>query len=962
MNTVDLTNKDLKILVEVTKALNDSSSLEEVYSIALEQASQIEKVDIIMIYLADEEKKVAELKAHKNVPAEYIRNADRITYPRGLTWKVINSGKIINADNLDTEESLGQAGRELNPKSVLAVPLKVEHRAIGVVFFISYEHSKFSGIQLDILSTIGEQLSAAIARAKQNELISEKNKDLQISKKQYKNLFENIPVGIFRISRNGEIIMANRVFVEMLGYNSFEGMISERPSIHDYYATDDNVDIQKFFETYDRITNIENIWKKKDGSLISVLKNKHAVKNEDGEVLYLECTLQDITIQKYTEKALKGTLTDLIKKNRYENIISSITRAVLDCSSLDEILNDSADVIYKNTEGSDFLSIYLVDNNSALLKASRGYSPEAVKRIRNIRYPEGSIWKTIKECRVRYSEDTENDPHINPPGESGFGPQCFVSVPLIAKGKSIGCINIGSDRKGQFDREDLRMLNLVSQQIGSAVDKMKNLEILDNSQNALLESERKYRNTFNNVAVGMAHLSQEGRWLHVNDKLCEIVGYSKGELLGRSFLDITHPDDKSRDMELLEKAQAGEIKTAVFEKRYLHKSGNIVWVRITGSVESDCYGKPLYYIAIIEDITERKHTEAKLKNNLNLLKAVINGIGDCIFVKSPEGRYMLVNNAFAEFADRNQSDIIGKGDNEIFSPDKAEKFISNDRKVLDIKETINSEEQIFIDKGLRTFHTLKTPWINSKGEVIGVIGICHDITERKKYEEELKESLKEKEVLLKEVHHRVKNNLQIISSLIHLQSKKGIRGDNFREILNRIRIMSLVHEQLYMSRNMGFINIERYIQSLVNNLVVSYDVDPGKVSIVNKTVDQYLDVNAAIPCGLIINELITNSIKYAFPGESKGSIVVDFKSIEKQVVRNTDGACKTDTDQDDNRELYYRLTVSDNGTGLPDDFELNKTDSLGMQIVQDLVRQLDGDITIEIEQGTCFKITFPQCQ
>ena len=216
-----------------------------------------------------------------------------------------------------------------------------------------------------------------------------------------------------------------------------------------------------------------------------------------------------------------------------------------------------------------------------------------------------------------------------------------------------------------------------------------------------------------------------------------------------------------------------------------------------------------------------------------------------------------------------------------------------------------------------------------------------EIAQRKSAQEQIHESLKEKIVLLREIHHRVKNNLQIVSSLLNLQA--GYISDKkilevFKESQNRIRSMALIHEKLYQSRDLDKINFSEYIQSLTRDLFRSYQSQVSRIKLNCEAGEVFLEIDQAILCGLIVNELVSNAIKHAFKGRSEGEIFV-----------------KLSHDGD-----LYQILVRDNGIGFPENLDIENTDSLGLQLVSSLTLQMSGTIQIDSEDGTEIRINFKE--
>jgi PAS domain S-box-containing protein len=218
-----------------------------------------------------------------------------------------------------------------------------------------------------------------------------------------------------------------------------------------------------------------------------------------------------------------------------------------------------------------------------------------------------------------------------------------------------------------------------------------------------------------------------------------------------------------------------------------------------------------------------------------------------------------------------------------------------------------------------------------------------NITERKQAEEGVRASLREKEILLLELHHRVKNNMEVISGLLDLQARSS-GNPELIEMLNksqsRIRSMALVHEQLYASKDLARINMVVYVRALSQELLQAYNIAPGKIDMIVQTDgDVYVDINKAIPSGLILNELISNALKHAFPGDRPGELRI--------IIQETK-----------NKEI--EIVVRDNGLGLPDDVDIHQSRSMGLYLVNGLVKkQLEGQIEVRRDNGTEFRIKFP---
>jgi PAS domain S-box-containing protein len=341
---------------------------------------------------------------------------------------------------------------------------------------------------------------------------------------------------------------------------------------------------------------------------------------------------------------------------------------------------------------------------------------------------------------------------------------------------------------------------------------------------------------------------------------------------------------------------------------------------------------PVLWLIIIRPLRRVAVTEqAKFE-------AVVETAGDGIITADEWGRVETFNAAAERMFGYAPGEISGESVGVLLSADATD---AGARPEVKLDESIGSRrEAAGWRKGGSSFPVeLNVGEVNFGERHIFTL-ILRDITERKREEEKIRASLREKEILLKEIHHRVKNNLQIISSLLNLQSAH-IRDPRalevFKEGQGRVRSMALIHEKLYQSDDLARVDFSEYISNLAAYLFRSYEVNAGAVRLNVEAEDVLLGVDTAIPCGLIINELVSNSLKHAFPGGGGGLINITLRPASRD---------------------RLTLTVADDGVGLPPGFDVRNTPSLGLQLVNTLARQLGGEVGVGDGAGAEFNITF----
>ncbi len=348
---------------------------------------------------------------------------------------------------------------------------------------------------------------------------------------------------------------------------------------------------------------------------------------------------------------------------------------------------------------------------------------------------------------------------------------------------------------------------------------------------------------------------------------------------------------------------------------------------------------------------DARATEAKLTQSLEALQksetrfrlAVDNFPNNVFVIYDAQRRFQFINAHGIRIGGLPESEILGRTDEEVHPPEITDAYLPFLQKAVKTRTSQTTEFSITLPTvGQVTFVVIYVPLLDERGEIYQIIGITHDVTERKQTEQQIKESLQEKEVLLQEIHHRVKNNLQVISSLLDLQSqhiKEPTLLERFRESRNRVKSMALVHENLYQSKNFARVNFTQYIQTLIGDLFQVYGVNPDQIALEQELDEVTLSIDIAIPCGLIINELVSNSLKHAFPNQAQGTLYI---------------ALLCDQDK------YYTLTIGDNGRGFPLNWDIKTVDSLGLQLVKILSEQLDGTLQVNSHSGTEFCLKFSE--
>ncbi|MBN1327233.1 MAG: PAS domain S-box protein [Candidatus Cloacimonetes bacterium] len=620
------------------------------------------------------------------------------------------------------------------------------------------------------------------------------------SEKRYRSLQNNVPIGIFRSTPDDRLVSINSALLKMFGYKS-ESELLQLSASELFASAEERQNLMRILESERVVEDLEIRLKRKDGSVFWGSFNVRAV-FENGSWIYLDGIIKDISDRKRS---------DMIREVIFE--IANVLNTNEELPDVYRIIHTQLGKVIDVTNF--YIALYEKETNIVS-------SPYYIDELRT-QVPEpqqmgnGITAHVIKTGRSLYLTVEKRKKLI----EKGIIPaanwksKIWLGVPLKIGNEVIGAMAVQSYKRSDvYSRDDLDILEFVSDQIAMAITKKR-------AENALKTSEQFNRAIIDSSPLGISARDKHGTLIIANEAWRKIWSKNKEEL---------YEDFRKRE----------KLK---FDER------------------DDYLG------------TYRQEVENIYKN------------GGEVFV--PEIK------------------LKGK------TKDEAEKWIS------------------------QYFYAIQ----DVNGEVDKVVIITEDITQRKISEGKIKSSLREKDILLKEVYHRVKNNMQVISSLLKLQSQhtsdqKAI--DMLRESQNRVRSMSLIHEKLYLSENLEKIDFANYIRSLTTFLFSSFSINPNNVKLQVEVRDVYLDINKAIPCGLMVNELVSNALKHGFPLGRKGVILISL------AVTND----------------YYQLTVSNDGLPFPDDLNFKESKSLGLQLVNALTEQLHGKIELETEPQTAFKINF----
>lgn len=741
------------------------------------------------------------------------------------------------------------------------------------------------------------------------------DESLKLSDEKYRQLYERNLSGIYRIRMDGQIIDCNQSFANILGYHSVEDLLHNSNSFQFYKDRNIRENLLKELILNKSIISKRLELVRLDKKEIFVLMSASIIYNNN-KIDYIEGNIIDIT------DLVKAEISLEVTKQQYKNLIDQSSFGILILFDLEvQFINSKGIDILKYTKESDVLGkkvtdIILLEDN--LLESDINYVNQGNKLSVQDRIFINNDKKRL-DVETRVTSIDYN------------GKDCILITFLDVTSKK----QIEEEKK----RAELAETSntLLKAEIKERIKVENQLTLSQSYTNGIIES-----------SIDMIYTASiNGTINEFNKAANKEFGYSKSDIIGKS-LNILFANEKECNNVIKKLEENGQFIGEVVSKR---KDKSLFISYLSVSYLFNTEGIVMGIMAISRDITELKLAEEELKKSeeLNKLQAaklntVIESSSHYFFTVDKNHRIISFNSNFKNDLKLLQQVKLKENDDFFLSMGINSK-----------REKVKWERYFRISFSGKHFHfeneqkdrlgnthyreVFINPIKKENGEIDELSIIGRDITEKKLAEKNLQDSLKQKEILLKEVHHRVKNNMQVISSILNLQSAyvKDIKTlQILKESQNRIKSMAFIHESLYTNDDFSQIDFSEYITNLVQNLFRTYDVFDDNI-ILDLQIDRvYLNLDSAIPCGLIVNELISNSLKYAFDINS-GGIIKIMLTLEKDAVV---------------------LTVGDNGKGIPQDLKIEDSQTLGLQLISSLVEQLEGELSLDRQNGTIFTIKF----
>ncbi len=886
----------LRVQYDLSLALNTCTDLVEALGLVLDTVLKFECIDSGGVYLADPGTGALDLVAHSGLSSEFISrvshfDADTANVRLALAGKA----RYIPYDEIRPKDDAIRAKEGLH--HLAFIPVFHQESLIAVLNLASHSHDSVPETVRHVLESLALQIGGTLVRIRSIE------KEME-SRERHRSLIENLPIGIFRTTPGprGRFIMANSAFARMCGYDSVEEVLAIE--VAEVYA--DRSQRAMISDELDRHGQFEGkniLFRKRDGTTFLASVSTKAF-GEPGAARHFDGWMIDITERMRIENALKESLRNLQRSQEISHvgdwILDLSTERFVPSLEANRILGFPPDAKPTIKEVSDL--IHEDDRESARKTLAVSLSSGAPYRI---------------EIRI-HRKDTGELRHV----------LSIAEIERDPEGRPVKVFGINQD-----------------------ITERKTTE--DSLRNTLAVVNALMKNSPNPISI----FDKDGTYIEVSSSMAEIIGLPAVQIRGKKFHELLTADMASNFMNTISAVQEKQEFMVKSDTITLNGEDRIfdTWLF---PVEKKG-GEILLFGSIAIDVTERQRADVKLRESKELLELFFSqSLHGFFFMTLDEPvewndgadkekaldyalahqRITRVNRAMVDqYRADDVADLLGLTSQDLFAHDpelgrrtlrelfdRGHWHVETDERRLDGSRMWTEGDYICL--------------YDARGRITGHFGVQMDVTERKKAEERIRTLLEEKELLLRETHHRVKNNLGVIQSLLNLQSNDQEEGPA-REILadaaGRVHSMAVLYDRLYQSDIHHELSLKKYLPPLIKEIIGVFHA-PGPVKTDLRIDDIVLNAGKLSPIGIIINELITNSMKHAFHDSRGGRITVRASKKSDDMV----------------------ITYADSGPGLHEAISFENSPTFGLQLVRLLVAQLGGTITVEKEKGTKYVITF----
>jgi len=879
--------RKIGILAESARLLMGAENPEAIVQTIGEELMHYLGCDTFFNYIPDESGKRMRLNAYAGIPGKDARRIKYLDSGNAVCSRVVRGYRqtvVFDLIKIEDEKPC-----QIYPSGLsgwLYYPIMYHGRLFGTLSFGNSDRSSFTDDELNLVKTATDLMATALARNIAENYTTKTAALLNAA-------LNATTDGILAVDTNGHITSYNKTFCLIWGIpDHLLDAAEEKAALA--YMTPMIADPEQFTaileeyyshpgrESYDTV-------RLTDGRLFERYSKPQKIENT---IIGRVWSYRDITERKQAEDVLQETLQrfyDILSKIRYGMLLVTADNRV-------EFVNPAFCDTFDLTDSPEDLQNLSFMGLVEKIQTSYRDPETAIARVREIVYRANEV--KGEEICLRDGRTFLRD-----------------FIPLHIDKNHFDCLWIHID-----------------------ITERKRAEV------ALKKSEAMYHLLADNSTDVIWTLDLDGNITYASPAVFQLIGYTQEEVIRQPVFNWiakgSRPLVKEKINTTLERVAAGIIPPQdMVEIEMLRQDGTSIWAESAYRLIVNKNGNPAEFSGVSRNITKRKKIEMALQESLEKFRIIATNTPDMILVQDKDHRYILVINPMPGMTEQ---EMLGHTDYEIFSKETADRLTDVKRQAMMSGTAVHLEIPLHTAGGETFFYAGSyVPKRNISGEIDGLIGYFTNVTEIKKINEKVVANLAEKETLIREVHHRVKNNLQIIYGLLYMTTKRTQDTETtgiLTDMMLKIKTMAQIHTRLYESKRFDRINMAGQIKDQMSDLSSIYGKAGAEITCTMEAEDFVLPVDVAIPCALVINEVLSNAFKHAFRGRRQGTLRISVHQSEGNI----------------------HIRIEDNGIGIPKDVDVYRTASLGMKLIRSLMHQLEGSLVIESsDRGSNITLGFP---